>query len=279
MMSLKLMYITNNPDVAMIAENAGVDRIFIDMEYIGKQLRQGGMDSVQNHHNLKDVSNIKHVLKKAELLVRCNPIHDASDQYGSSQDEIDGIVDAGADFIMLPYFKKVEEVQTFIDLVHGRTQTMLLLETPESVELLEEILALDGIDSIHIGLNDLSLGYHMTFMFELLSDGTVERLCRTLQKNNMVYGFGGIAALGKGLLPAEKIIKEHYRLGSSQVILSRSFCDTKRVTDLTEIKRIFDQGIQDIRALEDECLHHGSCDYFEHNRLEVIEAVHSIVHR
>lgn len=278
-MSLKLMYITNNPDVARIAENAGVDRIFIDMEYIGKELRQGGMDSVQNHHTLEDVINIKHVLKKAELLVRCNPIHDTSDQYGSSQDEIDEIVDAGADLIMLPYFKTIEEVQTFIDLVHGRTQTMLLLETPESVELLDEILALDGIDSIHIGLNDLSLGYHMSFMFELLSDGTVERLCRTLQKSDMVYGFGGIAALGKGLLPAEKIIKEHYRLGSSQVILSRSFCDTRKVTELTEIKRIFDQGIRDIRVLEDECLHTGSCDYFERNRLEVIEAVHSIVHR
>ena len=35
---LKLMYITNNPDVAACAENAGVDRIFIDMEYIGKQI-------------------------------------------------------------------------------------------------------------------------------------------------------------------------------------------------------------------------------------------------
>ena len=35
-MSLKLMYITNQPDVAQIAEAAGVDRIFVDMEYIGK---------------------------------------------------------------------------------------------------------------------------------------------------------------------------------------------------------------------------------------------------
>ena len=42
-MFLKLMYITNRPDVALIAEQAGVDRIFIDMEYIGKADRQGGM--------------------------------------------------------------------------------------------------------------------------------------------------------------------------------------------------------------------------------------------
>lgn len=40
-MPLKLMYITNCPDVARIAEQAGVDRIFVDMEYIGKAIRQG----------------------------------------------------------------------------------------------------------------------------------------------------------------------------------------------------------------------------------------------
>ena len=28
---LKLMYITNDPEVAVIAENAGVDRVFIDI--------------------------------------------------------------------------------------------------------------------------------------------------------------------------------------------------------------------------------------------------------
>ena len=47
---LKLMFITKNPDVALIAEKAGVERIFVDLEYIGKALRQGGMDTVQNHH-------------------------------------------------------------------------------------------------------------------------------------------------------------------------------------------------------------------------------------
>ena len=33
---LKLMYITNDPAVAKIAADAGVDRIFIDMEVLGK---------------------------------------------------------------------------------------------------------------------------------------------------------------------------------------------------------------------------------------------------
>lgn len=58
-MSLKLMYITNNPDVAKIAEEAGVDRIFVDMEFIGKASRQGGMDTVQCHHTVADVRKLR----------------------------------------------------------------------------------------------------------------------------------------------------------------------------------------------------------------------------
>lgn len=53
---LKLMYITNRPEVAHIAELSGVDRIFVDLETIGKQERQGGMDTVQSHHTLDDVA-------------------------------------------------------------------------------------------------------------------------------------------------------------------------------------------------------------------------------
>ena len=39
-MPLNLMYITNRPEIARIAETAGVDRIFIDMEYIGNTVLQ-----------------------------------------------------------------------------------------------------------------------------------------------------------------------------------------------------------------------------------------------
>ena len=72
---LKLFYITNNTDIALIAEKYGVDRIFVDLEYIGKEKRQHNMDTVKNHHTVEDVKNIKSVLTKSELLVRVNPIN------------------------------------------------------------------------------------------------------------------------------------------------------------------------------------------------------------
>ena len=41
---ITLMYITNKPEVALIAERSNVDRVFLDMEYIGKAERQRRID-------------------------------------------------------------------------------------------------------------------------------------------------------------------------------------------------------------------------------------------
>ena len=274
---LKLMYITNRPDVAQIAESAGVDRIFVDMEFIGKDERQKGLDTVKSHHTVQDVAAIRAAVTTAQVLVRVNPIHDTLPDYMSSENEINAVIDAGADVVMLPYFKTVEEVRTFIRLVNGRARAMLLLETPEAVELVDEIMAVPGVDEIHIGLNDLSLGYGLPFMFELLADGTVERLCLMFRKKGIPYGFGGIASPGNGLLPAEYIIREHYRLGSSCVILSRSFCNASKVTDVNTIRDTFARGVAGIRALERECEVHSR--FFLDNEREVCRRVRMIRER
>ena len=269
------MYITNRPDVAKIAEKNGVDRIFVDMEYIGKAERQGKMDTVQNHHTIEDVKNVRAVLNKAELLVRINPIHEATEEYCSSKEEIDAVIEAGADIVMLPYFKTIQEVYDFLSIVKGRVKTMLLLETKEAVAILDVILTMKDIDEIHIGLNDLSLSYGKTFMFELLTDGTVERLCRKLELAGMFYGFGGIASLGRGMVPAEMIIKEHYRLGSHMAILSRSFCNINNFEELDAVEEVFYRGVREIRTLEKECGEH--LKYFSDNRKELTAAVDGVV--
>ena len=254
---LKLMYITNQPEIAQIAETAGVDRIFVDMEFIGKDERQKGLDTVKSHHTIRDIAAIRAAVESAEVLVRVNPIHTNFPDYPDSSEEIDAAIKAGADILMLPYFKTVEEVRTFLSLVNGRARTMLLLETPEAVERLDEILELPGIDEVHIGLNDLSLGYKRRFMFELLADGTVEQLCFKLRQKGVFYGFGGIASLGNGMLPSEYIIREHYRLGSGCVILSRSFCDVTKVRHIGIINSLFLRGVREIRELEIECEKHA----------------------
>ncbi len=267
---LNLMYITNNTDIAQIAQDAGIDRIFIDLEIKGKEERQHNMDTVISKHNISDVKRIKNVLSSTKLLVRVNSI------YEESKEEIDSVINQGADIVMLPFFKTVEEVKQFISIVNKRTRTCLLLETPESVERLDDILKISGIDEIHIGLNDLHIGYKMNFMFELLADGTVEKICKKIKNANIPYGFGGIARVGEGTLPSETIIAEHYRLGSTMAILSRSFCNTSKITDLKQIREIFNTGVKDIREFEKSLLNKET-SFFENNKGLVKEKVNEIV--
>ena len=276
-MALKLMYITNNPDIACIAEEAGVNRIFIDMEYIGKSIRQGGMDTVQSHHTVEDVRRIRKVVSKAQVMVRINPIHKSSTEYGSSKEEIDAVIEAGADLVMLPYFTSVREVEDFVMLVDGRAKAFPLLESAKALELVDKILEVPGIDEIYIGINDLSLDLKKKFMFELLTDGTVEELCHSFKKRGIPYGFGGIGRIGKGVLPAENIIREHYRLGSTCAILSRSFCNLNDYSDLEEIRHLFNEGVQEFRNLEKECEVHAS--YFKENEKNTVEKVYEIVEK
>jgi len=273
-MALKLMYITNRPEIARIVEAAGVDRIFVDMEYIGKDIRQGGMDTVQSHHTVEDIKKIRAAVTKAQVMVRVNPIHEASECYTSSKEEIDAAIAAGADILMLPYFKTAKEVQTFVDLVGGRVKTLPLVETPEAAECIDEILAVEGIDEIYVGLNDLSLGYGKKFMFEILAEGLVDRLAEKFKKKGLPFGFGGIAAVGQGMLPGERVIAEHYRLGSTCAILSRSFCDVNKIADTAEIERIFSDGLKDIRAFEKKCAG-GEFDFAE-NKTTVADIVKQI---
>ena len=276
-MALKLMYITNDPDIAQIAEDAGVDRIFIDMEYIGKSARQGGMDTVQSHHTVDDVRRIRKVISKAQVMVRINPLHKGTAEYGSSKEEIDAVIDAGADLVMLPYFTTVREIEDFVMLVDGRAKVFPLLESAKALELVDQILEVPGIDEIHVGINDLSLDLHKKFMFELLTDGTVEELCHKFKKKGIPYGFGGIGRIGKGELPAENIIREHYRLGSTCAILSRSFCNVNEYSDLEEIWHLFEEGVKDIRNLEKECELHAL--YFQENEKNTVGRVHEILEK
>ena len=233
------------------------------------------MDTVQNHHTVEDVKRVRAAITDAELLVRVNPIHDATDEYCSSEDEINAVIEAGADIIMLPYFKTIQEIHEFLSIVDGRVRTMLLLETKEAAAIIDVILTMKGIDEIHIGLNDLSISYGKTFMFELLTDGIVERLCRKLELSGKFYGFGGIASLGRGMVPAEMIIKEHYRLGSHMAILSRSFCNINNFEELDAVEEIFYRGVREIRMLEKECREH--LKYFSDNRKELTAAVNGVV--
>lgn len=269
-MALKLMYIPNNVEVARIAQKYGVDRIWVDLETLGKNERQGHIDSVKSYHSISDIKRIVPILDKSEMLVRVNPINE------NSEEEINQVIDAGADIIMLPMWKSKNEVISFLKYVNGKTKTVLLLETKEAVECLDDVLNMGGFDEIHIGLNDLHLSYGQVFMFQLLTDGTIENLCNKIKKYNIPYGFGGIAKLGTGDLPAENVIQEHYRLGSTRAILSRSFCNVDNFNSIEDIDNVFFENIEKLRKYEESLKNNTTNDYLA-NEILVKKMVEKIV--
>lgn len=267
---MQLMLLTGDPVYAKRAQDCGVDRIFLDLEYINKADRQKGRNTFITKNTIEDIAPLRQVLTESQLLVRANPINPLS------KEEIDGVCAAGADLIMLPMVYDAEDVETFVRLVDGRAKTVPMVETPQAMARLDDILAVNGVDELYIGLNDLHIGLGLSFMFETLSGGLVDYMAEKLHRKGIPFGFGGMAKIGEGMLPAECILAEHYRLGSSSVILSRTFrnevdAEGKPVLDLKA-------EIDKIRDWETELASWTAAD-FEANRARVKECVHAIVNR
>ena len=244
---MKLLYISNDINEVKKIDKIGVDFIFIDLEINGKKERQGHLDTFISNHSIEDVKKIREVLTKSKLLVRVNPIGIGS------KEEIDKAIKYGADVIMLPMFKTKEEVEEFVSLVNKRAKVCLLLETSEAFFRIDEILSVQGIDYIHIGLNDLHLSLGLDFMFECLAGDFMEHLVNKITRKGIEFGIGGIARIGEGELPAETILKEHIRLGSKMAILSRTFRDgTKEIEE--EIDKIREEYERDLLLTKEELL-------------------------
>lgn len=220
---MKLSIITKDPDLAIQAEAAGIDRIFIDLERLGKAERQTGRNLFLSDHCLLDIAKIRRVIHKAKVLVRIDPLHP-----GSKQQIANGI-DAGADMIMLPYFHRLDEAQEFVDLVRGKATALLLVETPEAAAILADLCRLPGVSEIHVGLNDLSISLGKQFLFDLIVDGTAEKLCDVLRRSGLPFGFGGIGCLKRRDLPVapELILAFQICQGATRGWLGRSFRDFK----------------------------------------------------
>lgn len=220
---MELSLITNNPALANLAEDAGIDRIFIDLERLGKAERQLNRGLFLSDHCFNDIERIRHVLRRAKLMVRVDPLH------RGSKVQINNVISAGADLVMLPYFHQLDEALRFLDFVGNNAAAVLLVETRAAAEILAELTRLPGLSEIHIGLNDLSLSFGKPFLYDLIADSTIDGLCETLRSSGLPFGFGGIGSLRRRNLPIppELILAYQVCQGASRGWLSRSFRETE----------------------------------------------------
>lgn len=229
---MKFMLITASREVAAYAVDCGVDRIFVDLEALGKAERQRGRDTVLSGHTLADVRSVRSVVPEGCLLVRIDPWNE------SSRDQIESVLRAGADLVMLPMFRSMREVEACVDAVAGRATVIPLVETVDALAIVGNVARHPGVGELHVGLNDLHLEMRRRFMFELLTDGTLDDPIQAIMEAGKPFGIGGVARIGSGAVPAELVLAAHVRFGSTRAILSRAFHG--RAADVATMRREID---------------------------------------
>lgn len=229
-----LSLITNDAVKAEVADSAGVDRIFVDLERIGKPDRQHGRSLFLADHCIDDVQRVRKAIRRATVLVRV----DSPRFY--TRDQIDRVIDYGASVVMLPYFHSLEQAAAFVETVAGRATVSLLVETPEAVALLPALCSLPGVGEIHVGLNDLSLALGRPFLFDVVADGTIDHICTLLRSCGMPFGVGGIGSLTRTDLPLnpESVLAEQVTQGATRGWLGRTFRDVSSSRMHEEVARI-----------------------------------------
>ncbi|MEO0388777.1 MAG: aldolase/citrate lyase family protein, partial [Pseudomonadota bacterium] len=146
MTSLKTMMVVSDPAIAAFVAEAGLDRLFVDLEVHGKAARQPG-DTWKSALTLADIPPIRAAAPGVEMMVRVNPLHPGTGE------EIDGALAAGADILMLPMVRTLAEIARFHDLLAARAPFIPLLETAAGVALVAEILAGPRPAEVYFGLN------------------------------------------------------------------------------------------------------------------------------
>lgn len=233
---MEFLIIENNPLRVKKFEQLGINTIFIDLEKLGKQDRQGHIDSVKSNHTYSDIENVKNVTTKAKVLVRIDPINK------NSKEQINKVIDKGADSIMLPYFTKFSELEEFVNIVNNRIEILPLFEHFEALKFIEKAVVELGLKQLYFGLNDLSLSLDLKFMFQVLSEEYISNGTKICRERNVSFGIGGIGEYSNGIIPGKVVIKEYSRLGATSTIISRGL-----VKIFDQNPHLFEKNLNDIK--------------------------------
>lgn len=241
---MKHIIISNEPLVWEFCNLVDLDFLMIDLETLGKADRQFSKSTWISSHSMNDIVQAKAKLKSTRIIVRINPIHQGS------EDEINQVIENGADLIMLPYFQTIDEVTTCYEIINRRVGLVLLFETIESLSYTNQIFERFEIEFAHVGLNDLSLDLKYPFLFQVLSTPLVEFFFQQANKNAIPAGVGGIGYNDLSTISPRLIYSEHRRLNSNYVILSRDFL--KGLTMNEEVVTILAERFSELTKIEQE---------------------------
>jgi hypothetical protein len=215
----RLTLITNDPQLALEADHAGVNRVGVDLEHLGKTERQAGHDARISPHGWNDLSTIGRVVHRADLFVRINPIH------AGTESEVETALRLGATVLMLPSFERADEVVRFVSAVRARALVVILVERAPAVARIRDILAVRGIDEVMVGLNDLHLQFRVANHFEVLASPLVDMLAAEVLAKRLPLAIGGVGRVNDTSLPvpADLVLAQYPRLRATGAWIARCF--------------------------------------------------------
>ncbi len=215
-----LTAITSDPETIAFADAAGVNRIGIDIERIGKVDRQRHVPGARiSVHQLDELTEVASHVTRAEVFARLNPLHEGS------RTEVERALALGARVLMLPYFTDPREVFRFVELIGGRASPVLLLETAAAVARLPEIVTAPGVAEICVGLNDLHLSLGLSNVFDVVVSDVMDTIAARVRDAGLRFGFGGVARFDDQTLPVppDLVYAQYPRLHATSAWLARSF--------------------------------------------------------
>jgi len=179
------------------------------------------------------------LLDRARPFARVNPLH------RGSAAELEQVLAAGAEVVMLPMVASRSEAADFAGFVNGRAIVIALIERREALADLPGIVETDGVDEIHIGLNDLALSLGLPNRWATLAGNLLAEACTCAHAAGRAFGFGGIGhALDRSLpIPSDLVYAEYARTGATRALLARSFGVDRQslATELTRALRRLDE--------------------------------------
>jgi 2-keto-3-deoxy-L-rhamnonate aldolase RhmA len=216
---------TDDPALAAAADRAGIDRVGLDLERLGKQARQADDPTMWlSPHVEGSLAAVRAELSRASVFVRTNPLH------AGWRDEVDRLLDAGAEVLMLPDFGSADDVAEALAVIGRRALLVPLLETVDALADVERLARLEGLVEVHVGLNDLSRGLGVRNRFAVLVRPELERAAVTLRAAGLRVGVGGIARADSSAsstrelpIPSDLVYAQYPRLGATGALIARSF--------------------------------------------------------
>lgn len=215
------------------------DGIIIDLETRGKHARQDGFDTEINAHRLEDIHALASLVS-APVLCRINL------PQNGDWDELDAVLDAGADEIIVPMIADLRTARAMVDRIAGTAAITLMIETRNALSIATQLADLP-VNRIYVGLNDLRISCGHPTIFTPMRDGSLDQIREGTRK--VQFGFGGLTLPSGGSpLPARHLFGEMARLKSDFTFLRRSFYRDTAGKDVSVAIAEIRQGISTARA-------------------------------